>query len=54
MGTKRVERMKKRAAICKCGSEMEEYTRFRSVPVYCCFDCFDFEKKTGMFFCDLD
>lgn len=40
--------------ICKCGSEMKEYTRPRSRPVYYCFDCFDFEKKTGMFFCDLD
>ena len=41
--------MEDETKICKCGSEMKEYTRPRSRPVYCCFDCFDFEKKTGMF-----
>jgi hypothetical protein len=34
---------------CDCGAEMKEFTREGSVSVFCCFDCFDFSKKTGKF-----
>jgi|TARA_A200000159_G_C7248011_1_gene307470 hypothetical protein len=39
---------------CDCGSLMKEFTAFRSVSVFCCFDCFDLSTKTGKFFADLE
>ena len=39
---------------CDCGNEMIEYERHRSRTVFVCFDCFDWGKQTGKFFCDLE
>ena len=39
---------------CDCGSLMKEFTAFRSVSVFCCFDCFDLSTKTGKFFADIE
>ena len=39
---------------CDCGMECDEITPPRSMPIYICYNCFNFDTKKGKFYCLLD
>ena len=40
--------------VCDCGSQCDEITPPRSMPIYICFNCFNFTTKKGKFYMNLD